>query len=225
MINSRSVSYFFFWWSQVVSKQDSCKIRCHPNSFEVGQNHPWGGHLVCWEAQDDTLLSNSRMRWVALGILSLDICVSTLAWSNWTFFLEGDCPSFLTMVHDWRVLQLDVNWCKIDTTCKSVTSDPRFFELSNHSIQSSIFHLKNRGYVPQYTFVPILRQGMHSLHVDEAAMNFLCILYALAFWQKSLAKLSLRECGRPGHYSFITAGARSISSNLRISWWRSLSQP
>ncbi|CAL1128392.1 unnamed protein product [Cladocopium goreaui] len=67
--------------------------------------------LRCGEVQEDTH-TNSSMRWVALGILSLDICVS---------------------------------------------------------------------YVPQYTFVPILRQGMHSLHVDEAAMNFLCILYALVY--------------------------------------------
>ncbi|CAK9096236.1 unnamed protein product [Durusdinium trenchii] len=68
--------------------------------------------LTCREAKEETLPSNSRMRWVALGILSLDICIS---------------------------------------------------------------------YVPQYTFVPILRQGMHALHVDEAAMNFLCILYALVY--------------------------------------------
>lgn len=44
--------------------------------------------------------------------------------------------------------------------------------------------LMARGYVPQYTFVPILRQSMNALHVDEAAMNFLCILYALAAGSK-----------------------------------------
>lgn len=37
------------------------------------------------------------------------------------------------------------------------------------------------SYVPQYTFVPILRQGMHAFHVDEPALNMLCILYALVY--------------------------------------------
>lgn len=37
------------------------------------------------------------------------------------------------------------------------------------------------SYIPYYTFVPIPRQSMQVFNVDEAALNVLCILYALVF--------------------------------------------
>lgn len=37
------------------------------------------------------------------------------------------------------------------------------------------------SYLPYYTFVPILPQGMEVYGVEEATMNIMCILYALAF--------------------------------------------
>eukprot|EP00928_Gymnodinium_smaydae_P001547 TRINITY_DN10562_c0_g1_i1.p1 TRINITY_DN10562_c0_g1~~TRINITY_DN10562_c0_g1_i1.p1 ORF type:complete len:415 (-),score=82.98 TRINITY_DN10562_c0_g1_i1:629-1873(-) len=37
------------------------------------------------------------------------------------------------------------------------------------------------GYLPYYTFVPILQQGMIVYGADEGSMNVLCILYAVSF--------------------------------------------
>eukprot|EP00928_Gymnodinium_smaydae_P043387 TRINITY_DN29079_c0_g1_i1.p1 TRINITY_DN29079_c0_g1~~TRINITY_DN29079_c0_g1_i1.p1 ORF type:complete len:864 (+),score=110.05 TRINITY_DN29079_c0_g1_i1:59-2593(+) len=37
------------------------------------------------------------------------------------------------------------------------------------------------SYLPYYTFVPILRQSMQVYAVDEAALNVLCIIYALVY--------------------------------------------
>lgn len=37
------------------------------------------------------------------------------------------------------------------------------------------------NYLPYYTFVPIMKQGMQHYGVDEAALNTLCILYAIVY--------------------------------------------
>ena len=110
------------------------------------------------------------------------------------------------MVHDWRVLQLDVNWCKLTQHVKSVTSDPRFFELSNHSIQSSIFSPKKprlcatvhfcTDSAARYAF-PTCRRGC-----NEFPLYSLCI--------GILAKImAVSACGNVG-------GLGTIHSSLRV---------
>ncbi|CAJ1434072.1 unnamed protein product [Effrenium voratum] len=104
----------------------------------------------CYKGRAQEVGSPSRMRWVALGVLSLDICIS---------------------------------------------------------------------YVPQYTFVPILRQSMSALRVDEPAMNILCILYALVYVPGAFVTgplVSLLGC----RWTFVVAtGLVAAGCGVRCAAW------
>lgn len=76
------------------------------------------------------------------------------------------------------------------------------------------------SYIPYYTFVPIPRQSMQVYNVDEAALNVLCILYALVFVPAALVTgpiVSFLGC----RWTFVAAMAStSIGCFLRA--WPSL---
>lgn len=168
----------------------------------------------------------NHWRWVALGILSLDICVS--AWDGckalgfwrgssphqcglppwlppWAAilgchrgflcyepamnrlklqFLDGPGPNNYSLL--WLLLA-SAQWSTLVRSDDHITIIGswlnvffmKFFRFCLVVIGQFPLLTSHRGYVPQYTFVPILRQSMHTLHADEAAMNFLCIVYAL----------------------------------------------